>query len=511
VFLCLFVFVCVSERTLTLLLRGILLVCFQVLQQFLSSSIIISKREDMIESYLIGNRLFKFLSVVLPTHQDYFTPQPKLANLRVRSQNQLIELLEYMEELELMIDEMEYNSYILTDLTRKKNPKNQTNTSNNNESSDETWTTMPNTSQSSLEEEEEGNNFMRIHPEYQQMGQSTSKGPRNGDSQQDFVVDESIHARQSYHSRKSFRSQTSSDDFAQRVAAVVVANNHHHHQHNNNADTFTSHTKRSISSTSDHTSTVSFRQHVTNHFRDSNKSSSSMTTSPLSPPVYHHPKNSLVRKNKMKGSRVGADSKTTNHHSMVTWENSTFGEGADPFGAFDLQSTTTTSHIDLLLEDEPQSKTLSANQSPPKGSPTQRISSQNQRPGNASSFSLPKLKKQPPAAYPRALRMSAHPSLEDNVSANDAGSELSSGMFVPFEDQSTITGTSSQNLGPLVEFRSKIEERLERAAERQQQFSTCYDPSQFDNSSVVDLRPYGGDRRMKCQFRGCIRSLLDYP
>lgn len=71
----------------------------------------------MVETFLVGNRLFKFLSVVLPTHSDYFSPDPHLFELRSRSQSQLIELLEYMEELELMIDEMEYNKYILQDLT----------------------------------------------------------------------------------------------------------------------------------------------------------------------------------------------------------------------------------------------------------------------------------------------------------------------------------------------------------------------------------------------------------
>ncbi|KAL3912970.1 MAG: hypothetical protein SGILL_006677, partial [Bacillariaceae sp.] len=84
----------------------------RVLQQFLSSDI--SKRDGMVESYLIGNRLFKFLSVVLPTHNDYFAPDERLSSLRMKSQNQLIELLEYMEELEVMIDEMEYNHHMMT-------------------------------------------------------------------------------------------------------------------------------------------------------------------------------------------------------------------------------------------------------------------------------------------------------------------------------------------------------------------------------------------------------------
>ena len=91
------------------------IVVFRVLEQFLSSNI--SERNELIESYLVGNRLFKFLSVVLPTHNQYFSPDPKLISLRNRSESQLMELLDYMHEIELMIDEMEYNRYILNDLT----------------------------------------------------------------------------------------------------------------------------------------------------------------------------------------------------------------------------------------------------------------------------------------------------------------------------------------------------------------------------------------------------------
>ena len=54
----------------------------QVLDQFLATSI--SETSELTESYLVGNRLVKFLSVVLPTHVDYFTKDPRLVDSRSR-------------------------------------------------------------------------------------------------------------------------------------------------------------------------------------------------------------------------------------------------------------------------------------------------------------------------------------------------------------------------------------------------------------------------------------------
>ena len=85
----------------------VLLLLVQVLDQFLATSI--NESSELTESYLVGNRLVKFLSVVLPTHQDYFSTDGNLAALRNRSQAQLVELLQYMEELAMLIDEIEYS------------------------------------------------------------------------------------------------------------------------------------------------------------------------------------------------------------------------------------------------------------------------------------------------------------------------------------------------------------------------------------------------------------------
>lgn len=60
----------------------------------------------------MGNRLVKFVSRVLPTHTDYFSGDPKLVELRGQSQAQLVQLLQYLEELALIIDEEEYQEFV---------------------------------------------------------------------------------------------------------------------------------------------------------------------------------------------------------------------------------------------------------------------------------------------------------------------------------------------------------------------------------------------------------------
>ena len=86
----------------------------KVLDQFLQTSI--DESADLTESYLIGNRLVKFLSTVLPTHPQYFSDDQRLVEMRSRSQGQLVQLLQYLEQLARIIDEEELNKYILKDL-----------------------------------------------------------------------------------------------------------------------------------------------------------------------------------------------------------------------------------------------------------------------------------------------------------------------------------------------------------------------------------------------------------
>jgi hypothetical protein len=85
----------------------------------LSKSSVSSNPQEVSEAYLVGKRLVKFLSVVLPTHSEYASGSPVLVEKRIRSQEQLIDLLQFMEELALIVDEIQYNLYILQDLTPK--------------------------------------------------------------------------------------------------------------------------------------------------------------------------------------------------------------------------------------------------------------------------------------------------------------------------------------------------------------------------------------------------------
>ena len=86
----------------------------QVLNQFLDT------RDDpdvnLRDTYLVGTRLSKFLSVVLPSHRDYHTTTPELAELRRVSHARWLTLNHYLEELALIIDEEENKQFILQDL-----------------------------------------------------------------------------------------------------------------------------------------------------------------------------------------------------------------------------------------------------------------------------------------------------------------------------------------------------------------------------------------------------------
>jgi len=82
----------------------------RVLDQFLQHPI--DSKEDLVEAYLVGNRLCRFLSNVLPTHPDYWSSDPEIVSNRSKSHSQLVELMYFVKRLAVMIDEEEHQSYI---------------------------------------------------------------------------------------------------------------------------------------------------------------------------------------------------------------------------------------------------------------------------------------------------------------------------------------------------------------------------------------------------------------
>lgn len=61
---------------------------------------------------MVGNRLCRFLSNVLPTHPDYWSSDPEIVSNRSKSHSQLAELVYFVKQLAVMIDEDEHQSYI---------------------------------------------------------------------------------------------------------------------------------------------------------------------------------------------------------------------------------------------------------------------------------------------------------------------------------------------------------------------------------------------------------------
>jgi len=85
----------------------------RVLEQFEQA---FEAQENLSETYLVGNRLVKFLSTVLPTHKDYFSDEHELTERRKKSQASLVHVLQRIERLAVMMDEEAWNRHILTDL-----------------------------------------------------------------------------------------------------------------------------------------------------------------------------------------------------------------------------------------------------------------------------------------------------------------------------------------------------------------------------------------------------------
>lgn len=83
----------------------------KVLDQFLHHPI--DTRDDLLEAYMVGQRLVKFLSIILPTHLEYSNHTDIRAKAaRERSLEQLAVVTKYIDQIALLIDKQEHEDYI---------------------------------------------------------------------------------------------------------------------------------------------------------------------------------------------------------------------------------------------------------------------------------------------------------------------------------------------------------------------------------------------------------------
>jgi len=495
----------------------------RVLEQFLSSNI--AERNDLIESYLVGNRLFKFLSVVLPTHHQYFSSEPRLEELRNGSELQIMELLEYMEELELMIDEMEYNRYILKDLTPTE-PQENTGRENimTNEIPQEDWIVRRKflhefTKRSGADYSEKSDTILTARPkmssEKKQQTQPQQRGAQHSNKSDDSYgrfqsgnVKVAVQAIESSNQlQKLFKpdandSQNHDQILKQRVAAVVTANS------NVELSTNSRRSMRSISNRSTRTSSLP-SPNVGGESSDSNAENShtDFKNSSL------NDANSIVDKGsfqdrtfppyraEVKTNSAGQQLHTDRQQLKGSEEEPQLSWDAD-FSQFNVFSSEK-SQVEDIAELEPgDSNTgLTIQNSYPRS----KKQSERRKP-------LPKIK-EPPFSYPRSVWGHAHvhaarlsssfegqtyDSNERQWELPSAQSDCSSDIFHSLEDPVV-------NTEPV---KTKIEERLEHAMDprnnppRDNDFTV----TQRGKSSALEANT---QRKLINQFRGCVRFLLD--
>lgn len=491
----------------------------RVLEKFLSSNI--AERNELIKSYLVGNRLFKFLSVVLPTHNQYFSTDPRLEELRKDSESKLLNLLEYMEELELMIDEMEYNRYILEDLTPSK-PKDNTGKENI------IVCKMPQESHVA-----NGNLFQRFHKNnlidnnknIDTMIATKPEIPIEHDQEKSPVKQEqcaALHSNQSNHTYRKIQGcsvkvtgqkfcafhQTRKDSnlninhssnqhqiLKQRIAAVVRASSNAELStiSHRSIRSFSNRPATSSSSSSNYSKrldSIQDKSHLEFHDFSKNDSYSVddhglFQDTPFQP---NHPEVS--------------DISTERHHHeedrQLLHENSedTFVSWDADFSKFEALSCekiedenfAKNTSIDLLSKDPHWKK------------------QQSERPK-----SLPKIN-EAPFSYTHSVwnhtqdhTVPLSSSLERcKLSTNERKADMPSAMS---DCSSDIFSSLEDHGGGTVPVKTKIEERLERAMDPQSNVSgDTFTRAHYENSSVLEVNP---PRKLVNQFRGCVRFLLD--
>ena len=498
----------------------------RVLEQFLSSNV--TERTALIECYLIGTRLFKFLGTVLPTHPQYFSSEPRLEALRNNSESQLMTLLEYIEEMELMIDEMEYSRYILNDLTPLKleldergrgtftikRPQDDYVTDGNFVQSRSNYKGMYDSDKSKMQavriQEQPLQQQQRKQPQtdpfpLNQYDETNIQGVEGGVKAATEAKETSHQTQRNSSNPQAKVTPIHHQNLKQRVAAVVTATN--------NAENFTK-SRRSVRFSSTRpiqswTSTLDTEMFNADTFRDKSRKGFQGSAKPdgdffnqeeLFQEKAFERNHSGITKVEIERQRKSKNDefiyKPSNNNEM-SWD-ADFSQ----FNVFDSEKSRTD---DVVGVKTTNTSIESLSQDPcPRGEKQL-----------ARSNTLPKIKK-PPASLPRGtgrdhvqvqgarlpssfevnpLRMNSH-----QTQVSSGLSDCSSDIFFSLEDP-----------GPIMEpIKTKIEERLERAKDPRYEFSgeknTSFTMSQYENSSVLEKNSH---RKLKNQFRGCIRFLLD--
>jgi len=502
----------------------------RVLEQFLSSNI--AERNELIGCYIVGNRLFKFLSVVLPTHRQYFSTDPRLEKLRNCSESQLMELLEYMEELELMIDEIEYNRYILKDL-RPSEAKDSIweGDTTTHEVPQEEWVADGNFTQGlrgtrrmdnrvnnddvrAATQQDMSAHFKKESPsekeqqQHRQWNRAHRLDQRNGTNKKivggNMIPSpqpiEALNQTKKNSAPNSFDSLNQHEILKKRVAAVVTGSSSAENPTNTRRPvqpTFSG-TRLAKSGSAPsanpenicfdsfpHMGFAGFQDFSQNDFEDRG--------------LFQHtlfpPRRAEVWKNSSE-QNVMQPSLESLEDSEMSWD-ADFSQ----FNVFSSEKTEgedfpgfrTTSNIDLMLQDQDP--------------PCTRGGNQLDRPKP-----LPKIK-EPPVPYPRSVWGHAQVHAA-RLSSSFEGHKLNEnehdmGVRSAFSDCSSDVFYSLEDPRPKPEpVKTRIEERLERASrdvtssDKQVSFAI----SQYENSSMLESNSH---RKLLNQFRGCVRFLLD--
>mmetsp|Transcript_32633 Transcript_32633/g.76925 ORF Transcript_32633/g.76925 Transcript_32633/m.76925 type:complete len:601 (-) Transcript_32633:238-2040(-) len=481
----------------------------RVFEQFLSSNI--AERNELIESYLVGNRLFKFLSVVLPTHHQYFSLDPKLEELRNRSESQLMELLEYIEELEWMIDEMEYNRYILNDLIPSGqdsgNGGNKAAHGTRNISCDEGDPPGEVLDRFNTGKQGRCNTFTRTGTKSKSEIETGEEGFTDNDPYRKFEVGNvktTVQSIEAYNQK-----QKQEQMLKERVAAVLTGGSNSDLSINNGRSihSLSGGVTRSMSSISRYSDSNRLHPSPEKIEMDANmllqefpapenRFISDDRTIQRVQPKSKHPGIPIVTPRKSSEHQHEEEKQShydTHIESFMSWDADTdftpfnsFSSDTRDFEGFGKNGT----HIDLLLEDPPSPK----------------------RRQEVKPKLFPKIKK-PPVSYPRNIRAYA----QDQVAQLPSLYEISKTDSYKLQPSSAMTGCSSNislddpELEGEAPVKTKIEERMERAmpskrSQNERQATVSYGMPHRKDSS---FREAHSQRKLLHQFRGCVRSLLD--